>query len=98
MQFVTKKSLHFSIAPASRVCQIFAAVSQLLGQFMEHVLEDDVVDVLTKEVQQEPITHPCLVHNNLHTIRLHPTIPELEQVNAKRGRKAESNPSKQILE
>ena len=96
LQFVTKKFLHFSIAPASRVCQIFAAVSQLLGQFMEHVLEDDVVDVLTKEVQEEPITHPCLVHDNLHTIRLHSTISELEQVNAKRGGKAKSNPRKQL--
>ena len=31
-------------------------------------LEDDVVDVLAEEVEQEPVTHPGLVHHNLNKI------------------------------
>ena len=52
---------------------------------MEHVLEDDVVNVLTQEVEQEPVAHPGLVHHDLHAVGLHSPVPELEQVNSQGG-------------
>ena len=63
---------------------------------MEHVLEDDVVNVLTQEVEQEPVAHPSLVHHDLHTVRLHSPVAELEQVDSQGSRQAQGN-SENIL-
>lgn len=52
----------------SGISQVLASISELLGELMEHVLEHDVVDVLAEEVEQEPVTHPGLVHHNLNKI------------------------------
>ena len=50
---------------------------------MENVSEHNVVNVLSQEVEQEPVTNSSLVHHHLHTVRLHPAVAQLEEINSK---------------
>ena len=56
---------------------------------MEDVLEDDVVDVLSEEVEEEPVAHPGLVHDDLHAVGLDAAVAELEQVDTQGGGQAQ---------
>ena len=56
---------------------------------MEDVLEDDVVDVLSEEVEEEPVPHPGLVHHDLHAVGLDAAVAELEQVDTQGGGQAQ---------
>ena len=78
----------------SGISQVLASISELLGELMEHVLEHDVVDVLAEEVEEEPIAHAGLVHNDLDTLWLDSPVAQLEQVDPQGAGHAESNPSK----
>jgi hypothetical protein len=41
----------------SGVGHVLAAIAQLLGEVVEDVTEDDVVNVLSEEVEEEPVSH-----------------------------------------
>ena len=58
---------------------------------MKNVSEHNVVNVLSQEVEQEPVTNSSLVHDDLHTVRLDPPVAELEEINSKRGRETQGN-------
>ena len=64
----------------SRVSQVLASVAKLFGQLVENILEDDMIDVLTEEVEQEPVSNPSLVHHYLHTVRLDTAVSQFKQV------------------
>ena len=58
---------------------------------MENVSEHNVVNVLSQEVEQEPVTNSSLVHHHLHTVRLDPAVAQLEEISSERGRETQGD-------
>ena len=76
----------------SRISQVFTTVAELLGQLVENIFEDYLVNILAEEVEQEPVAHRRLFHHHLHALRLHPPVAQLEQVGPEGGGQAEAEP------
>ena len=59
-------------------------VTQLSGQLVNNLFEDDRVDVLAKHVEQEPVTHLGLLDDDVDTLLLDQSEPDVEDVSLQR--------------
>ena len=59
-------------------------VTQLSGQLVNNLFEDDRVDVLAKHVEQEPVAHLGLLDDDVDTLLLDQSEPDVEDVSLQR--------------
>ena len=55
-------------------------VAQLSGQLVNNLFEDDRVDVLAEHVEQEPVAHLGLLDDDVDTLLLDQSEPDVEDV------------------
>ena len=55
-------------------------VAQLSGQLVNNLFEDDRVDVLAQHVEQEPVAHLGLLDDDVDTLLLDESEPDVEDV------------------
>ena len=55
-------------------------VTQLSGQLVNNLFEDDRVDVLAQHVEQEPVAHLGLLDDDVDTLLLDQSEPDVEDV------------------
>ena len=59
---------------------------------MNHLLEDDGVNVLAKHIQQEPVTHLGLLDDDVDALLLDQAEPDVEEVCPHPGREDDHGP------
>lgn len=86
--------------PVRKSClaNVPATVAQLLGQLVDHVLEDDGVDVLTHEVDQEPIAHVGFPDDHVDALALDSPIAHPEHESPNVGTEDDGGPINQDQE
>ena len=55
-------------------------IAQLSGQLVDYFFEDDGVNVLAQHVEQEPVTHLGLLDDDVDTLLLDESEPDVEDV------------------
>ena len=55
-------------------------VAKLPGELVDDLLEDDGVDVLAEHVEQEPVAHLGLLDDDVDTLLLDESEPDVEDV------------------
>ena len=55
-------------------------VAKLPGELVDDLLEDDGVDVLAEHVEQEPVAHLGLLDDDVDTLLLDQSEPDVEDV------------------
>ena len=59
---------------------------------MHNFLENDGINVLAKHVEQEPVTHLCLLDDDVDALLLHKAEADVEQVRSHPGGEDDHGP------
>lgn len=71
---------------------VTGSVTQLLGQLVNHILENYRVNILSKKVEEEPVTHVALANNGVNAFFLHPPVAKAEDKGPDVGTEDDDNP------
>ena len=58
------------------IWHVFASVAQFLGQLVHDVFEYDGVNVLSEQVEQEPVPDDGLLHDEVDVLGLDAPVPD----------------------
>ena len=59
---------------------VLIVVAELPGELMDHLLEDDGVDVEAEHVEQEPVAHLGLLDDDVDALLLHQAESDVEKI------------------
>lgn len=59
---------------------VLIVVTELPGELMDHLLEDDGVDVEAEHVEQEPVAHLGLLDDDVDALLLHQAESDVEKI------------------
>ena len=57
------------------VAHVFAPEAELLGELVDHVLEDDRIHVLAEQIEEEPVADHRLLYDHVEALSFDPPKP-----------------------
>ena len=66
---------------------MFTPVSHPFGKIMHHIFEYHLVNVLSKQIHEEPISHHGLLHDDFDAFGSDPSVSDLHQIGSHRSGK-----------